>query len=42
MDPSWTWRAADYNVLEGGVLSFGMVVLMLSPFIAAKLWESRT
>ena len=39
---SWERLAADYNVLKGGLLPFGMVVLMLSPFIAAKLWESRT
>jgi hypothetical protein len=29
--------AADYNVLDGGLLPFGMVVLMLSPRIAGKV-----
>lgn len=34
---SWERLAADYNVLEGGLLPFGMLVLMLSPLIAGKL-----
>jgi hypothetical protein len=34
---SWERLAADYNVLEGGLLPFGMLVLALSPLIAAKL-----
>lgn len=34
---SWERLAADYNILEGGLLPFGMLVLMLSPLIAAKL-----
>jgi len=33
---SWERLAADYNVLEGGLLPFGMLVLLLSPLIAAK------
>lgn len=33
---SWERLAADYNVLEGGLLPFGMLVLMLSPLIAWK------
>ena len=32
---SWERLATDYNVLEGGLLPFGMVVLLLSPLIAA-------
>jgi hypothetical protein len=28
---------ADYNVPEGGLLLFGMLVLMLSPLIAGKV-----
>ena len=39
---SWERIAADYNVPQGGLLPFGMLVLLMSPFIAAKLWESRT
>jgi uncharacterized protein YneF (UPF0154 family) len=34
---SWERLAADYNLLEGGLLPFGMLVLMLSPLIAAKV-----
>ena len=34
---SWERLAADYNVLEGGLLPFGMLVLLLSPLIAAKV-----
>ena len=34
---SWERLAADYNVLEGGLLPLGMFVLLLSPLIAAKL-----
>jgi hypothetical protein len=35
---SWERLAADYNVLEGGLLPFGMIVLLLAPLIAAKFW----
>ena len=34
---SWERLAADYNLLEGGLLPFGMLVLALSPLIAAKI-----
>lgn len=34
---SWERLAADYNVSEGGLLPFGMLVLLLSPLIAGKL-----
>jgi hypothetical protein len=34
---SWGSLASDYNVLEGGLLPFGLVVLALSPLIAARL-----
>ncbi len=37
MDLSWDRLAADYNVLEGGLLPFGLLVLLLSPLIAGKL-----
>jgi hypothetical protein len=33
---SWQRLAADYNVLEGGLLLLGILVLLLSPLIAAK------
>jgi hypothetical protein len=34
---SWERIASDYDVPHGGLLPFGLVVLMLSPFVAAKL-----
>jgi hypothetical protein len=34
---SWGSLALDYNVLEGGLLPFGLLVLALSPLIAVKL-----
>jgi len=34
---SWERLAADYNVLEGGLLPLGMTVLLLAPLIAGKL-----
>ena len=34
---SWERLAADYNVLEGGLLPLGMLVLLLSPLIAMKI-----
>lgn len=34
---SWERLLADYNVLAGGMMPFGMIVLGLSPLIAAKL-----
>jgi hypothetical protein len=37
---SWDRLAADYNVLKGGLLPFGMLVLLMSPLIAWKVWGS--
>lgn len=34
---SWERLASDYNVLRGGLLPFGMLVLLFSPLIAAKV-----
>jgi hypothetical protein len=34
---SWERLAADYNVVEGGLLPFGMAILLLSPLIAGKI-----
>ncbi len=34
---SWERLAADYDVPEGGLPPFGMLVLMLSPLIAGKV-----
>jgi hypothetical protein len=33
---SWERLAADYNLLEGGVLPIGMAVLTLAPLIAGR------
>lgn len=38
---SWEQIAADYNVLEGGLLPFGMLFLLLSPLIAWKIRGSK-
>ncbi|MCY2987542.1 MAG: hypothetical protein NTY19_06720 [Planctomycetota bacterium] len=35
--PSWERLTADYNILEGGLLPFGILVLLLWPLIADKL-----
>jgi hypothetical protein len=37
MGAPWERLTADYNLLHGGLLSFGMVVLALSPLIAGKV-----
>ncbi|MBD2189498.1 hypothetical protein [Pseudanabaena mucicola] len=34
---SWEQIAADYNLLQGGLMPIGLVLLVLSPFIAAKI-----
>ena len=34
---SWERLAADYNVLAGGLLPFGMLVLLLAPLLAGKV-----
>jgi len=34
---SWERLAADYNVPEGGLLPFGMLVQLFAPLIAGKL-----
>ncbi len=39
---SWERLAADYNVLKGGLLPFGMLVLLLSPLLAWKLRGSTS
>jgi hypothetical protein len=39
---SWERMLEDYDVTQGGFLAFGMVVLLLSPRIAARWREPRT
>lgn len=34
---SWAQIAADYNLRQGGLMPFGLLLLALSPLIAAKL-----
>ncbi len=34
---SWSQIAADYNIYQGGLMPYGLVLLILSPIVAAKL-----
>jgi hypothetical protein len=34
---SWERIASDYNIIKGGLLPIGMIILTLSPLIAAKI-----
>lgn len=34
---TWERLLSDYNVLQGGLMPFGMIVLVLSPWIAGKV-----
>jgi len=34
---SWDYLASDYDILKGGLLPFGLVVLVFSPLVAARL-----
>ncbi|MFN7355187.1 MAG: hypothetical protein ACK5UZ_07625, partial [Pseudanabaena sp.] len=34
---SWEQIAADYNLLQGGLMPIGLALLVLSPFIATKI-----
>ncbi len=34
---SWEQIADDYNLLQGGLMPIGLVLLVLSPFIATKI-----
>ena len=36
---SWERIFSDYDILNGGLMSFGLLFLMLSPLIAARLKE---
>ncbi len=37
LDYSWSQIAADYNIYQGGLMPFGLALLMLSPLIAARI-----
>ena len=41
MDLPWERLLADYNMLAGGLMPLGLVVLLLSPWIASKM-QSRS
>lgn len=34
---TWEWLLSDYSVLQGGLMPFGMIVLVLSPRVAGKV-----
>lgn len=34
---SWAQIGADYNVRQGGLMPFGLLLLILAPFLATKL-----
>jgi hypothetical protein len=34
---SWARLASDYNVLEGGFLAIGFMVVLTAPLLAARL-----
>jgi hypothetical protein len=38
---TWDQLAQDYRLAQGGLLPLGMLVLLLSPLIAARRWRSR-
>jgi hypothetical protein len=37
LDYSWEHIWADYNLFQGGLMTFGLVVLIFAPLIATKL-----
>lgn len=42
MGLSWERIASDYNLLQGGLMPLGLLILTLSPLIAAKVKGSLT
>jgi apolipoprotein N-acyltransferase len=42
MGLSWERIASDYNLLQGGLMPLGLLILTLSPLIAAKVRDSLT
>ncbi len=41
MGLSWERLSADYNVIKGGLMPLGLLVLLFSPMIASKLRRER-
>ena len=39
MGYSWERIISDYNIVQGGLLSIGMVVLLFAPVVSAKMRE---
>lgn len=39
MDLSWERIASDYNVAEGGLMLFGLLVMLAAPLVFAKLLD---
>ena len=39
---SWERLASDYDISHGGLLPFGLIILMLAPLIAARLRGFKT
>ena len=37
---SWEWIASDFNLLAGGLMLLGLLVLIFSPMIASKLRDA--
>ena len=37
MGYSWEWMASDYNLLKGGLLPMCLLVLTMSPLLAARV-----
>ena len=40
MNLSWERVSADYDILQGGLLPFGLLVMFFSPWIAARAREN--
>lgn len=41
MGSSWERIAADYNLMKGGLMPLGLLVMFFSPMIASKLRSSK-
>jgi hypothetical protein len=39
---SWASLAEDYDLRQGGLLSFGMIVLGLAPWIASRIYSRKS
>lgn len=39
LDLSWERIYSDYDMANGGLMLFGMLVMLFAPLIAAKFWD---